>query len=490
MVSALSIIPSATLNCSQELFIRKIDFNCTHAQLSRIIADILHNEPFTELSVVRINFRITLFPDKRGGGKLHSGCGLLTLPSVEIGERFFHLYGERIYAIPAFGIIVQGKKAVVQRSNRPLRSRIVEEINSKPFVSPWHSTAERRPTEVSEQVVRFKALQFGFECRDRAFSIEWERRFVDSLRYSGELVFDSDLRQLELTFPKTESQDQISILLGQGIPKQTVSFRYASIENACLSQEGEEASIFITLNAPASFSTFNPNGKKIPLIFLDDEHKSIAPFASKALRLVLLSVKDLEEFKKLARRAHRRFLDYSPEIVHRKLFDYARLNRIIDWMRQLPVNIAFQCEALIRSGLIDPQELQSIQELVIDVYRHHGSRRTSLFLRHFGTVLNDLEINEDGRKFTESSITTLFRKAIEMFDFQAQQLTYLTDGVLDCYHANITPTAIRLSGEIYPVAEICSLKTRAIRSISREIKSCHSTVPRKGASLPSCLILR
>jgi hypothetical protein len=327
-----------------------------------------------------------------------------------------------------------------------------------------------KENENSEDSVRFRALQFGRECRDGTYSVEWEQLFPRSDNH-GIIEFNSEQRQIELVIPVREPQDDMSqllrgmdglqVLLGMmnPRPKQVVSLRYALIQDISLNRDPSVPSIYFTLSVPASFSVLhsNPLSKFLPhrtnspstkpISYLDEEHKVVAPFTSTSIRVIFTSVMDLNKFEKSSKKVHRRIKDYAPRIVQRHLYDKTMLQEIDRWLCHLPLQVAFQCDALLRNGLVDAQEMHSLRIPVNNMMRSPevGVPKTATFLRHFANVIVGTGFDPEGVNDSPTALA-LFKSTLERFDFRTKQLDSSSEGVIDLFHATVTPTAIRLSG--------------------------------------------
>jgi RNA-dependent RNA polymerase len=434
--------------------LRHISFAANEDLLTEFFAEILHNEPFRSLSPgVLINFKVTLFRDKQFRGAMpHSGKGLLTLPTCEIGELFLRLYSDGHLLFPA------GRKLIIRKCVHAPQIGVIDSITRDPYISPIQRAEGTKRSQ--ESGIRIRQLQFGRECRDSVFSVEWERAL--SRLSSGKIEFVQETRQIWLTVPTTEDETGIDVygifLPGLFLSEQVVALGFSLIQDISLSRE--PPSIYFTMNvAPSLNKLLRPNSLipfispsnvthlLKPLSYLDEKHKPVVPYISTTLRVVLDSVNDLEEFKKLAKKVHIRIRYYAPRVERRGLYDESLLQAIDRWFGELPYQVAFYCAELLQDCLLDAQEMRVLIPLVENLFNHQGTKKTSSFLRHFISVLDGN--NSDVENNVSQDILGLFRSNFEKFDFNAEQLDSSAEGVVECFHATITPTSIRLSGMNY-----------------------------------------
>ncbi|EGO19463.1 hypothetical protein SERLADRAFT_442939 [Serpula lacrymans var. lacrymans S7.9] len=96
-----------------ELFMRNIQFSADDVDLKLAFAPILHKPPFTVDEP--IHFHVRTFKTKTSRGL----CGILTLPTPELGELFLRCHG-------GTGISVKGRKVIFARNNKPLERSFLD----------------------------------------------------------------------------------------------------------------------------------------------------------------------------------------------------------------------------------------------------------------------------------------------------------------------------------------------------------------------------
>jgi RNA-dependent RNA polymerase len=417
----------------KDIFLRNISWSVDEGGLSDTFAAILHDEPFLALSPgVLINFKVTLYPDRKfKGARPHSGTGLLTLPSSEIGRIFLERFGDG--ARVRRPLILGGRKLSIQISSKGLRQDLVTAVSHTPYISREQMLVREQEKKELDGEVGISAIQFGRECRDGAFSVEWKRVFTPR----GRIIFESDKREIQVHLPEDDNRG-----LSSG---QIVAFRFSGIETININRDRRVPSIYFKLNHPSSF--YECKGGLIPISHLDESHLHVAPFTSAALIVTLISQDALGEFRRMAKRIHHRISNYSPQIVERRLYSKSLLNDVDRWLNRLPYGVGFQCDALMRSPscLVDAQEMQSLKQPIIVLVMRHGEKKTTSFLKHFANTLDQLWFSEDENVVTHT-VLGVFKTVEGNFDFNVQPPSSSTEGLMDCFHVSVTPTAIHLSG--------------------------------------------
>ena len=98
---------------------RNIAFSAKEIDIRIILAEKLHRPPFP--TDPPVNFHIHLFKKK--------GCGILTLPTREVGETFLSTYGHT-------SIMVNGRNIDFRLSDKPVNEGRVRYIRSIPWEDP------------------------------------------------------------------------------------------------------------------------------------------------------------------------------------------------------------------------------------------------------------------------------------------------------------------------------------------------------------------
>ncbi|KAI0316865.1 RNA dependent RNA polymerase-domain-containing protein [Amylostereum chailletii] len=420
---------------------RDISFSCTHHDLTRAISDILHKPPFSPLSTLPINFHIYLFKDRRGN-RGHSGKGALTLPTVQIGDLFLQYYGERTpgfrHGSSMHPCVVSGRVIKFTLSNKSARQDVVETIKRLPYMDPQAiEDKERRAQELSATSVPVESIQFGWECRDQAFSIEWEH----NVHRLAHVSFNDEARELRVRIHRPGEDDIIAI---------AVRFAHIDLLTAHIYLEHEPA-VFFSLNTPPSFEIESvapgPRKRLSWLPFAD--HEPLAPYTSRAMRLVLPSEAALNRFRRLGKVAEMHHMSRAEcYIVRRNLFSPFARGELETWLASLDWSVSFQIQGILNDLLVDVKEMIALLPRVRTMIRAKGVAYAAAFLKFFRTRLSAWWTSDDFEE-VETCEACLDQAVV---DYRKQsKAPALTDGhgdvnLFQCLHVIVTPTSIFFEG--------------------------------------------
>jgi RNA-dependent RNA polymerase len=142
------------------------------------LAEKLHRPPLP--ADPPLNFRVHIFNSKK------RGCGMLTLPTQEVGDTFLRTYGHT-------SIMVKGRKIMSRLSDKPVNEGRVRHIRSIPWEDPNALEERNRQKAADSQPIELQGYAFGHVCRDGSFLVD-----CDTLG-SGDIACDLDRRQIRLT---------------------------------------------------------------------------------------------------------------------------------------------------------------------------------------------------------------------------------------------------------------------------------------------------
>ena len=408
---------------------QNISYSVAHHGLVQELAKVLHKPPYTEASALPLNFHIHLFKDRRGL-KRHSGSGALTLPTSDAGARFLADYGNAL----SMPINIGGRRLKFMESKRAARPEVVNTITSRPYIDPKvMEEKEKRDKVLASEEISIDTIQFGWECRDSVFSVEWEQTFEGACFLS----FDGERREIRIKIPQVSETLVIAIRFHLII---TLSAHYYLWKHPI---------IFLTLDTPPTFeSETRPPSlprRRLPALPISG-HDAIVPYASLAMRLVCTASHDLKKFKELARLVQLSVSEVEYGIDYRELFSATALAELQKWLRRLDWCISFQIEALVRSLALDVREMLSLKSRVESMINRKGTSYTASMLRYFGPKARDFFW--DPYNPSEQTIEAYFVHEEVQYDVLSKSLSIEpTDGSLfDAYHATVTPTTIYLDG--------------------------------------------
>lgn len=442
-----------------EVYLSHIAFGTSVHKLKLDLATILHAPPFLADGHVPFNFEVSLIPQKRRGAWRSA---FLTLPTVDLAETLLLWYGSRSTQRPPRTLLLGTTRVYFDKSRKEARREVVESIRRLPYEDPRVAQArEQEAAELQASSVSVSTIQFGWECRDNVYSIEWEKACVGYLR------FDQNRREFIVKVPGGLSESRIiSIRINQ------VAWVSASVH-----QSSGQPVLFFSLSNPPSFETeppfahlestldypSNTTPQRQRWSAYDADHEPIAPFTSLAIRLECISLRDLQTFKNFARAAHISVLSYSYPVERRQLFSEEARDRYDLWVRGLPWTVAFHVEALLRSWLVDTTEILTLRQPIDRILRQCGRDHTAALLRDFATQAKALfwygpdqctpsNAAQSQPGYAAHTVSELFFQVSERFVYKPLD-TSLTMGDTTapflCFHLILTPSTFALEGP-YP----------------------------------------
>jgi hypothetical protein len=161
-----------------DIFMHNIAYAAKEIDVRIALAEKLHRPPFP--TDPPLNFRIHLFNPKK------NKCGMLTLPTREVGETFLRTYGHA-------SIMVKGRKIMFRHSDKPVNEGRVRHIRSIPWEDPQVLEERNRQKAEDSQPINLQRYAFGHFCRDGSFLVD-----SDTLG-NGNIACDLDLRKIRLT---------------------------------------------------------------------------------------------------------------------------------------------------------------------------------------------------------------------------------------------------------------------------------------------------
>lgn len=403
-----------------------------------------------------MNFDVRLFPNKRTNFG-HSGSGALTLSKEALGLKFLENYGSlQGLPRPRLTLNVGNRTLKFAKSRRNPQSAVVETLRHLPYNPPEiQQQREKRAQELQSNIISIHTIQFGWECRDSVFSVEWEKKdFVDACGLS----FKDDPREIRIKFFAPDTTRIIAMRFSQ------INFTATSLS------AHREPTIFISLQSPPSFEreatperiqqilssrTIRPNGSvydfepRQRMSAFDDDSAAVTPYASLAIRLVCKSSNDIKMFRRLGKTAQLpEPQDFGYTVEYRDLFSAFKLAALEEWLPSLDFQVAFQVEALIRSLVVDLQELLHLQHDINRLVREQGNSYTSAFLRHFRSQVQMLYWEYNDSEESKESVQQCFKRCLQEFKLPSRSSRSGTPGeaIFECLHVTQTPSTIILEG--------------------------------------------
>lgn len=465
-----------------------IGFGVSKEQLKIELARVLHSPEYRHHPGIQfpMNFEVIIHKKK---GHSPFRTGILTVPAEAVGQHFLQEFS----GPTSHRSMVLGTRIKFQLSNKPPRPHVLEEVRRVPYIDPREETDRRRvASELLERTVALRAVQFGWECRDNIFSIEWER------------ICDA---RCELYYHEERREFHIKLYLAN--VTRIISIRASHIMWASAGLDKTERPhlpvLFLTLSYPPAYETElsqidmsihqmefmqllvnlaspTPPPARQRWSYFEDGQKHFAPFVSTALRLVCRDPRDLEVFRDLCHHAQMQTDDYLYPVERRELFAPDIQDDYDAWVRRLPWKIAFHVELLVRRRLVDMKEALGLRAKISRVRQTKGDAHTALFLRHFATQAKTLFWYTDDDRSPTTSVGDLFSRCER--DYVPVKRIKLrgppnTD-VFECLHVTVTPTTYYLDGpypersnrvmRLYPENHDCFLRVNFVDETDLQLR--------------------
>lgn len=430
-----------------EVFIRNICPSASPPELKRAIASVLHDPSFAGYHTLPLNFDVSVHQPRRLGPR----TGTLVLPSEEVGEHFLRECGghwpRRELSVGDFA-----EPLSFEPGRYDPRPEVLHRIRTVPYVDPQREAEQLRlAQEFRSHLVHVSAVQWGWECRDNVFSVEYEK----DCRGKARLGFDPEHRQFRLRIHEQDRNTVIAFRASQilwtsvatdpalQIPVIFFSLSYAPSYESELPTDiafDDELDMFDTSRQ----RSHGPSRWRLDCI--DEDHRRITEYTSHSLRFICEDSLSAEDFRWICRQAHIAPLrEHVYPTVRREIFDSGVQEEYQQWLFTLPWEVAFQVDALARENVLDLQELLRIRPHLAALVKQHGRPWTASFLRHLSVQARDTRWYQDSAQTLHLDVVMeLFAQSKASFT-GADALNTLEDTFL-CYHAKVTPSRVLLDG--------------------------------------------
>ncbi|KAJ3575291.1 hypothetical protein NP233_g1206 [Leucocoprinus birnbaumii] len=395
--------------------------------LKIVLAKHLHGSNFPN---VKANFELDLIPFNHNR---RTCWGYFTLADLHVAERFLEIYGE---PRPRQFIDVGGLHIHFRASRHSPQPETLELLSRSRWVDPEGEIEQlRRNEKLSSNPLPVKAVQFGWMCRDRIFSIEGE----EWLRPCN-LIFDPERHELQITFPRTKEQ----------VNTHVVAIRHTSISTASAHMIGGQSVVWFQLDVPPLFlrrKADNTHFYRMSNLPFKSLHQRATPFISLALRIIFVH-NDLARFLDLAKIAGLpQVQGYQVVAKHRRLFANKLLDCVDREIQALEWEVAFQLEGLLRNLDLNALELLGILPRVKSLLKTHKSSYVVTLLKTFAGEVRNLSCSgSDTLKTVLACLDGCHHGIID----QPSLIPLPQEGILyQSYHVTVTPTAMFLAGPFF-----------------------------------------
>ena len=423
-----------------EVSIQELDCSANKNQVIVAIAQILRGDDYLGLwGSAPVNLEVQLCDSEDSSSEIHhSGSGRFTVAVPSVAFQFLQEYGG---SDPCKTVRFAGNRVFFERSEGSPHRSIVQKLLRTHYVDPARAEEREGIMGVGANQIPVSAVEFGWECRDKVFSCEWEK-LLDPTAL-GSLNYNEDRREFRI-----------------GLGSKSITLRSAQINRASCGMDGHLPVIYFKLESHPIFGETatvpQPNpiqpSSEIPpsspfnrtrISSLDPDHERVVAYTSLALRLICNSPGSLEVFHTLCRTTPLgEAFDGIYHKEYRRLFSAELMVRFELWLSQLDFEVAFQVEKIVRDAEVDLREILALRQDVEDLVRSNGVKHTVGVLRSFQSALKEAASDD-----YPDDILTQFRTTAQKYIPETKSLANMAfEDTFSCYHVSVTPTAMKFDG--------------------------------------------
>ncbi|KAJ2988634.1 hypothetical protein HDV02_005482, partial [Globomyces sp. JEL0801] len=351
-----------------------------------------------------------------------------------------------------------------------LASFFVQENNGSIYMNGYLKTENTTVVvDPNDKVIlRASTLQFGVECFDYFFSIEYEV-------ISKEIQIQIDIQSRSILISKIYEIKEIErsplyyeslIPMGMKRVKSTMAIRNSSIAQLIRNDLDDSVilylhqspsylkndlnsitELFASLNLTSNLSRkelgLDKSIKKLSQSF-DQIHEPIAPFTSHAIRIIFDDSKSKNTFLSMCKSIKvPKALELMVNFERRDLFSERNLSALKNWYELLPICISIQLDILIRNLVLNPVELLSLQMEINRLIKKFKPQECEEILKLFQIELfNEHNPDIDGQEL----LFHCLKQSVKNFKRKSKRKTDNIDQLYSCRHIIITPSQFHLSG--------------------------------------------
>ncbi|KAG8743657.1 hypothetical protein FRC10_011626 [Ceratobasidium sp. 414] len=294
------------------------------------------------------------------------------------------------------------------------------------------------------QRARLERIEFGV-LRGHTFSVEYSRDLLES---GGDLSFEDDEKSLRVIMGGTHQDPSIP----------SIKITIQNINSVALGDDFGAPYMFLELLqnphfelGNASRATTDVENSRTRHSALDSRHRRVAPYTSRWLKISFYR-DGFYPGRDICEQAGLPPPVMNPRLTFSRLEFYSlrRVGTLEKWLQggSLPWEVAFQCEALFRNGVLVPQELISLRPLVERLVNESPTRACDALIS-FRSQVEGAGAPKRVADFDIRTVVATFEKHIAKVAIGRLRDTSSRSNFM-CHHVKVTPTAIFLTG---PFAE-------------------------------------
>ena len=449
--------------CNMDIFMHGIAFSAKVIDIRIAFAEKLHRPPFP--TDPPLNFYVQLFRPKKG-------CGILTLPTQEVGSTFLSTYGHR-------GIIVNGRVIKFRLSDKPLNEGRARHIRSTPWEDPKVLETRNRQKAEDSEPIKLQGFAFGHFCRDGSFLVD-----SDSLG-NGDIACDLDLRKIRLTVQHRTSDmpshgpdyDLRSLFSNLDLLSTTstksASYTPSQIKTVNATDPSQTPHLVILdSDTPPIFESQTPTSMSsiAAILGLDEDSKKSShrmpslhenrqmPPSCHSLCLTFLSHDEIQIFLERCRRLGLTSVQTREDGIRTRHESHIQAMADLDrHLLTMKFELAFEVEKAVLNGDLEPFEIFSLRNTIHSLSSTPGGLPAAAF-RFFVSRLQGFysgrrkRMHSSRGSMPRAELLSLdeqlidayhsFKSKLKITAFQASPATF------ESYHLIVTPTSRYLEGPI------------------------------------------
>ncbi|KAI0703549.1 RdRP-domain-containing protein [Cytidiella melzeri] len=421
-----------------ELELKHVPFDASNWDVKRAFGEALHGEEFYNASDPKarpINFDVQL---NKSHGVQNNGTGILILPSRSVGQKLVKLCKTK-----SLSVSVKGKKVYFTISSKKPYRKKAQTLEKTPYLPPEIEEEREEKLQKLDVGLHVDKLQFGIFYRkphdppdaSRRFSNEYELSYKNRSAGYLEIEYDHKLIRIKLGNAMTEDLAHNVVIKFDIIRRLAVGLDFG---NPFICFELFNPPVFQSewFNRTLTGDNFHDNKRyRQRLESLNDSHGAIAPYAHQ-LRVILHEPRDLDRFSELCAVAGiTRPFKTTVEANANGFFARKRLYALQRQIKTFEWSVAFQIEALLHSGLVNPDELEGFFFERIKQLCARQPHAAPDILRLFTEALRTRNPREPAQK--------CFEQVVER---ETPEAPRLHPGLFRCHHVTVTPSRLVLEG--------------------------------------------
>lgn len=424
-----------------DLSIYNIDPSVTLPHLHGAIASALQSLTNSKSMLLPSDFAISISAGTEPRNPL---TGRLAFSSVVMGRRFMEEYGGKR---PQKRIILlrTAKRLVFKERARPSGKHAQPKGQAPQYLRKRVHLPKKQST-FAPAFIPVSAVQFGWECRDNVYSVEYEMACAGR----GNLVFDEEKREFRIGICEHDHDVVIVVRASQIL--------WASV-NPGVEEEQTKSVLFFSLETSPTYEAhhipsrsdvgLHAQHSSIPrrrLSSLDSNHEAYSTYTSLTLRLVCDGQESGQELLALCNRTHIPLDNHFYPVVKRNIFSTSNREKYDQWLKSEVLEVAFQVEAIARANVMDLQELLELRPHLGKMRATHGTSYTASFTRYLSEQAQDASwYQKPARRGPVNLLMSLFLRCKKTFKI-ATSLPFRDDDIFHAYQVRVTPTRVLLDG--------------------------------------------